>query len=314
MFISVIISTYNRCEVLKAMLSTLAVQECDGSFDYEFIIIDNNSTDQTKQVIEAFTNQQGSRFRYIFEPIQGKSHALNNAVRQAKGDIIAFTDDDVAVDPKWLLSIKQCFEQHECDGLGGCVLPIYPSHTPEWVKKNIDILMGTIVSYDYGSENKKYEKPMYEFIGANYAFRKSMFEECGLFRTDMGVGKSCLGEDTEYVNRLEQRKKKLYYCGKALVWHPVDLKRTSLDYIARWNIALGRYRALNIEYKALPEDLTYYSGIPRYLIREIIQTALVLAFNIFNKREFLKQWIKMSIDRGRAIEFQEIYKGKRTGD
>src|SRR3990167_2999593 len=94
MYLSVIIATYNRCENLKEALRTLYQQENDGTFDYEIIVIDNNSKDQTREVVESFIAKEGLKVRYIFEPIQGKVYALNTGITHAKGEIVAFTDDD----------------------------------------------------------------------------------------------------------------------------------------------------------------------------------------------------------------------------
>jgi len=305
MFISVIIATYNRCESLKKALSTLIKQQVDGSFDYEIIIADNNSNDQTKKTVEDFMVSTSTRIRYVFEPVQGKSHALNTAIGLAQGEVLCFTDDDVLVDPFWLLNIKLCFEEHHCDGLGGRILPDYPSGgSYQWVRDNIDILMGAIVSYDYGEGTKPYAKPQCEFFGANFAFRKKIFEECGLFSIDLGVGGPYLGEDSEYVNRLRKKNKKLYYCGQALVWHPVELRRTGYGFIASWNVSLGRYRVFSSEFKDLPDGLVYLFGMPVYLMRRMFYNSVGLLVNIFNKREFLKHWIHLSIDWGRAIEIR----------
>jgi glycosyltransferase involved in cell wall biosynthesis len=302
-YLSVILATYNRGENLRTALSTVVDQYCDGTFDYEIIVVDNNSTDGTKKVVESFMSKD-PRVKYIFEPVQGKSGAMNKGMAQARGEFFCFTDDDVRVDAHWLWNIKKCFLEHQCDVVGGRVLPIYPINTPQWVKDNIDILRGAIISYDFGEDTKVYVKTMYEFIGANFALRKSLVEECGLVRTDLGVGGPYMGEDTEYIGRLAKNNKKLYYCGAALVWHPLDLKRTQLSFIAKWNQALGRYRAFTNDYKTLPASLVYYFGVPRYLLLEMLGTVCGLIVNLFDKREFLKHWVRLSIDRGRAIEIR----------
>lgn len=102
--ISVIISTYNRCESLKDTLNSLLTQECDGSFDYEIIVVDNNSKDKTKEVVGNYKQKFNGRLKYLFEPRQGKSFALNTAIQEAKGEIIAFTDDDCITPENWLLN------------------------------------------------------------------------------------------------------------------------------------------------------------------------------------------------------------------
>ena len=106
------------------------------------------------------------------------------------------------------------------------------------------------------------------------------------------------------MNRLERQNKKLFYCGGSLVWHPLDLHRTKLAFLAKWYEALGRYRAFTSDYKTLPEGLVYYFGVPRYLILEIAKAGVGLLANLFDKREFLKHWIRLSLDRGRAFEIR----------
>lgn len=309
--LSVIVCTYNRPQLISGLLRSLFQQETDGSFNYEVLVVDNDPQGRAKGVILKSVPEFQDRLRYLHEPNRGKSNALNAGILAAKGDIVAFTDDDVIVDTKWLMSINQCFDQYDCDCIGGRVLPQYPENTPEWIKVNQDLLCGPIVYHDYGEEIKLYQKPMIEFFGANMAFKRSVIQDKNLFRTDLGVGTGKLGEDTELFNRFLQNKKKIYYCGKALVWHPVELERTTLAYIARWNIALGRYRAIISENKTVTDDLVCYFGVPRYLVREMLRNAFGLAANILDKKEFLKHWISLFLDWGRAIEFKKAHHAKK---
>ena len=89
------------------------------------------------------------------------------------------------------------------------------------------------------------------------------------------------------LKKIPDAPKVLYYCGKALVWHPVDVQRMTLGYLAKWYITLGRYRVLGDDQGKIPEHLTYYFGVPRYLIGEIMHNGLYVLTNIFNKPEFL---------------------------
>ena len=234
-FISVVICTYNRCESLKDTLNSLLIQKCEGNFDYEVIVVDNNSKDGTKEVVKEYEERFKGRLKYLFEPRQGLSYARNKGIKEAKGEIIAFTDDDCIVDREWLQNIWECFKRYKCDGLGGRVLPLYPENTPSWMKENKDLLSGPIVSHDYGEEIKIYDlDKMVPAVGANMAFKKSCFKELGLFREDIGAGKGMVGEDTEFFMRLLRKNKVLYYCGTALIWHKVEEKRMSLRYIGKW--------------------------------------------------------------------------------
>ena len=305
--LTVIIATYNRCHLLPGVLKSLLDQKMNDTFDYEILLVDNASNDQTRQAVDSFLPLFKNRLRYIFEPKHGKAIAVNRAITESRGDILIFTDDDVVVDGYWLINIAECFRQYGCDGLGGRILADYPRHTPAWIRDNADILAGPIVLYDYGEEIKPYAKPMYEFLGANYAFKKLLFTECGYLRTEIGPGAGTLGEDTELVNRFVKAGKKLYYCGKAVVWHPVENSRMNLQYIGKWNAGLGRYRFIADEQKKIDLSLVYWSGIPRYLILKMIRNLVRAAVHIFNKREFLLAWIDLCRNWGKAAEIRKIY-------
>lgn len=287
--LSVIICTYNRAHFLKDTLASLLEQKADGNFIHEVIVVDNNSSDATRAVVESFFprfNVASPRLKYLFQSAQGKSGAVNKAIEAAKGDIIVFTDDDVTFDQRWLSTIVKCFEQHSCDGVGGRVLPVYAPGTPEWIKAGAVKLSGTVVIYDYGTKTCAYDKSMYPFIGANFAFRRKVFTDCGMFRTDLGPGQGTVGEDHEFIVRLVKKSKVLYYCGDALVWHPVDLQRLTFKHVAQWNIALGRFAA-RMEYESAEQPLVYLCGVPRYLWRGVIQDFLWLAVSVLSRPAFL---------------------------
>src|ERR1044071_765056 len=119
--VSAVISTYNRCEMLPSALDNLLRQESEG-VKYEVIIVDNNSTDGTRQVVESFIEQGHDNLRYVFEPCQGVSHARNTGIAHARAPIIAFADDDVTVSRNWIATIKRVFDEHpDVNCIGGRV-------------------------------------------------------------------------------------------------------------------------------------------------------------------------------------------------
>ena len=107
MKITVILCTYNRCQSLVRALDSLAASILSETIEWEVLVVDNNSSDQTKAIVEDFCRQYPGRFRYLFEPQQGKSYALNAGIREARGDILAFVDDDVTVEPMWLQNLRR---------------------------------------------------------------------------------------------------------------------------------------------------------------------------------------------------------------
>ena len=300
--LTVIIATRNRCESLKDTLNSLLTQDYNDSFDYEVLVIDNNSNDKTREVVESYFPLFNGKLRYLFESKQGKSYALNTGIKESAGDILVFTDDDVIADKKWLLNLTLCFKEYNCDAVGGRVLPLYRQKTPGWIKKNIDLLDGPIPAHDYGERSKPYAiETMVPFIGANMAITKDCFIKNGLFDTGLGPGTPRMGDDTELFKRL--KNKAIYYCGESFVWHKIDENRTNLKYIAGWFIKSGRC-GVPRKYQQR-KDLVYYFRIPRYLFKETAKYFLFLIINIFNKREFLKLFRKIFMNIGAALEFRD---------
>ena len=300
MDISVIISTYNRSEILKNTLKTL-LKVKDGGMRYEIIIVDNNSKDDTKKTVESYAPRFTQGLKYLFEKRQGKSYALNLGIEKAEGNVLAFIDDDILLDENWLLNVWKCFKNNNCDAVGGRVLPIYPEKTPKWVEENIRILQGPIALYDYGESVKIYDnREMPPFVGANMAIRRNCFKEIGLFRTDLGPG-LVNGEDSELFTRLIRHNKICYYCGEALVWHKMDIKSVSLFFIARWYVEYGKYCMIR-ETGEIPRDVICYFGIPRYLIRKVLKNISDLIFCICNRREFLKMWFALWCNIGKIVK------------
>src|SRR5438309_3069723 len=99
MTVTVVLCTYNRYQNLETALNSVAASVLPEPVQWEVLVVDNNSTDHTRKVVEEFCHRYPGRFRYLFEAQQGKSYALNSGVREARGNILAFMDDDVIVDP-----------------------------------------------------------------------------------------------------------------------------------------------------------------------------------------------------------------------
>ena len=99
MNVTVVLCTYNRCESLAKALESVAQSAVPASVQWEVLIVDNNSKDGTQSVVEDFCRRHPGRFHYLFEPHPGKSHALNAGIREARGDVLAFMDYDVTLDP-----------------------------------------------------------------------------------------------------------------------------------------------------------------------------------------------------------------------
>ncbi len=266
--ISVVLATYNRAASLSTTLNSLSSVHQSPSFTWELLVIDNNSTDSTRNVIEKFAISAKFSVRYVFEKRQGRSAALNAGIAQAKGDIVVFTDDDVLFDPDWIVNLKQCFDKFNCAAVAGSVVALWTHSKPEWLEMEGQF---AVVHFVLGDEPKEIHEPP---LGANSAFRKEVFERHGLFRLDLGVRGSehtITCDDTEFGGRLIRAGEKIMYCPTAIVYHPVDPNRTTKKYFLSWYY----YNGVSLTRTAgLPSEGVFYFGVPRWLYRELLENFL----------------------------------------
>jgi glucosyl-dolichyl phosphate glucuronosyltransferase len=233
MCVTLILCTYNRSESLARALKSVAVSQMPESLAWEVLVVDNNSSDGTRGVIEGFCSEHPGRFRYLLEQKQGLSHARNAGIREARGHILAFTDDDVIVEPAWLQNLTAALKDGEWVGAGGRVLPDPGFSCPEWMSPEERYGLGPLSIFDMGLESAKLAEPPF---GASMAFRKEIFEKYGGFRTDLGRSPGSLmsNEDTEFGSRLLEAGERLRYEPSALLYHVIPQDRIKKDYFLRW--------------------------------------------------------------------------------
>jgi glycosyltransferase involved in cell wall biosynthesis len=240
MKISVILCTYNRCRSLGRALESVAVSVLPPSIEWEVLVVDNNSTDQTAAVIARVSSSSPGRFRYLLEPRQGKSYALNTGIRQASGDVLAFMDDDVSVEPLWLKNLTALLEDAQWAGSGGRILLERGFSAPSWLSLKGRYGMGGILAlFDFGDEPCELHHPPF---GTNMAFRKSIFEKYGGFRIDLGPrpDSEIRSEDTEFGRRIMMAGERLRYEPSAIVYHDVPPARLRKTYFLKWWYDHGR--------------------------------------------------------------------------
>jgi GT2 family glycosyltransferase len=233
------------------------------SVDWEVLIVDNNSNDQTREVSQDVSSRYPGRFRYLFEPEQGKSYALNAGIGAAQGEIVAFMDDDVVVHEMWLQKLIGPIDNGECQGAGGRILPDRTLSPPRWLPTEGRYALAPLAMFDLGNcAGDLTEAP----FGTNMAFRKTMFEKYGGFRTDLGPrpGSKIRNEDTEFGQRLLTAGERLRYEPAAVVYHPVPECRLQKTYFLAWWFDKGR---ADVRQFGIPADVTRLLGVPLHLFR-----------------------------------------------
>lgn len=294
--LSVIVCTYNRAASLKSTLDNFSTLVVPPGLDWELIVVDNNSKDNTLEVIRQFTKTASFSVRYVFEGRQGKSAALNAGVAAAKGEVVVFTDDDVILHPEWLLNLKRAFDEFNCAGVAGRIMPVWQHPKPDWLEMEEQQAIG---HYELGDEPKQIED--HNPLGANSAYRRDLFAKYGTFRLDLGHrgedrGITC--EDTEFASRLFRAGEKIMYVPSAIVYHPVDPDRCNKAYFGKWHYNDGRSM---IRAWPPPKNVARYFGVPRWLFRSLAENFLRWTFNFDAKRRFHYQ-LRTYRDVGRIVE------------
>jgi glucosyl-dolichyl phosphate glucuronosyltransferase len=277
--ISVVMSTYNGAAVLPAALDSI-VNQAAHDLSYEVIVVDNNSHDGTRAVIESYAVKH-PRIRYVFEPRQGVSYGRNAGIAQARAPILAFFDDDVFVSPEWLTTIKATMDEHpEADFIGGKVLPEWQAPRPDWLT---DAHWSPLAIIDYGPE------PLYVnserqicVVSANLAVRRTLFDEVGLFSPDLQRVKNSIGsmEDHELLTRFWRAGRQGLYVPELIVRTRVPPARLTKKYHRRWHHGHGMFCAMmrfvddtdqDGRYigGSSPKDAVTLFGAPAYLYRQI---------------------------------------------
>lgn len=222
--ISVVICTHNRCDFLELALDSLQKQSV---LDFEIVIIDNNSTDDTKLISEQYILND-ERIKYVFESKVGLSNARNRGIGESSGSYIAYVDDDCVIPCEWVQKAYKIIDSKSLDIFGGSIIPFYKSTKVFWYKDEY-------ATFHFGKEAKELERGLTLF-GGNIFIKRSVFDKVGLFRSDLGmIGHQIMyGEESElqmrYLNLIPTGG--IYYDPELIVQHYLRPEKMTL----KWNI------------------------------------------------------------------------------
>jgi glucosyl-dolichyl phosphate glucuronosyltransferase len=227
---SVIVCTHNGAGLIEETLETLVDQDFP-SLAFEIVVVDNASSDATPAVLRMMSERYAGRIRVVREPVLGLSHARNRGIRAAHAEVIAFTDDDARVSPRWLRALVEACERPEVACAGGPVHARLEGPLPAWLTSSF---LGYLSVFDKGPE--EVELPYNDCPrGMNIAFPRQSFQAVGLFSTAFGrKGRSLLSnEEVELCYRLERLGRRILYIPGAVVHHVIHPGRLTVDWFQR---------------------------------------------------------------------------------
>jgi glycosyltransferase involved in cell wall biosynthesis len=238
--------------MLERTLAATAKQDTRGQFTFAVVVADNDARESAKQVVSDFRAASGLEATYCVEPEQNIALARNKALENAKGDFIAFIDDDELPVTDWLfLMLKSC-EEYGADGVLGPVRPFFEQEPPQWLKRGRfcerpEHRTGTMLNWR-------------ETRTGNAVFRKQILH--GIkepFRKEFGGG----GEDQDFFRRMMQRGCRFVWCNEAAVYEVVPPERCRRSYILKRALLRGQNERHLLHARSLVKSVV---AVPLYAL------------------------------------------------
>ena len=271
--ICVCVCTFKRPRLLANLLTELGKQITEGKFSYSIIVVDNDSTESARAIVESFGTRLPVPVAYDVEPEQNIALARNKAVARARGDLVAFIDDDELPPEDWLLKLYTALGHYGADGVLGPVVPRFEIDPPKWVLKS-----------------RLFERPSHptglvldwtQARTGNVLLRHSVLKEVeGPFRRECGTG----GEDRDFFKRAIDKGHVFLWCQEALVYETVPSHRLRRSFQLRRALLRGKASLASPRFGTL--------DVLKSIAAFTLYTICLPAFLLFGQGIFMKYLIK----------------------
>jgi glycosyltransferase involved in cell wall biosynthesis len=305
--LTVLIATYNGAKTLPEVLSAYcALEPPDGG--WKIVIVDNGSTDQTREIITSFHHRLP--LTYLYEPKKGKNAALNTGISSISGDLVVLTDDDVLPRSDWLRHFRLAANAQPLYAIfGGPILPKWerPVEGAEnwiltWVPRGPAFSL--LNPSDEGPINPRL------VFGPNMAVRADVFQSGYRFDEAIGPQRSiyAMGSESEFLRRLAKAGFKAWHCRDAVVEHIIRSFQMNKKWVLARAVRYGRgqYRLAAKELPSLPASLL---GIPISLLLHMLAQGLRWGYakvRADREKVFKTQW-QLNFLIGKTIEARQLY-------
>ena len=294
MKVSIAICTWNRARLLRQTLEQICNLQWEPGVDWELIVVDNNSSDDTSAVIDAFRDRLP--LKPLFESQAGHSRSRNAAVAQTTGDLIVWTDNDVLVDPNWAMAYVEAASRHpQADFFGGKIVPRFEDIQPDWLAETWTKCQPVYAARDLGDTEFCLDPGQFPF-GANFAVRTSTQRKY-LFNPESGrCQHSMLGDDEIGVmRRMVADGHHGIWVPTAVVQHVIPSDRATPRYVADYFLAQGR---MNVRHDRATFDSPWHA----WRVAWFNQICYLLKRRSAPADEWVSHLIRANIARGEWLE------------
>ena len=293
--ISVLVCTYNREKLLASCIDSLVHQNCHPG-DYEIILINNCSTDNTEQLcINSIHEHPGLQIRYFIETKQGLSNARNRGIRESMGNIITFIDDDAFAEKDYIYNIKKDFRTSGIAAGGGKIIPHWEKTRPKWMSRFLLPLVSVI---DLGDEIIEFKGNKYP-IGANMFFRKSLFEKSHFFDPMLGRSlKNLIGnEEKDLFLKIKKLGYKISYFPSITVRHYIPEERTKISFIKKQALGIGQSEKIRTRLNKKERIRVIFNEIIKWGGTIVLSFYYIILFDLQKARMLLlfRYWVSKGL-------------------
>jgi len=276
MVLDIILPTFNRVGLLARTLESLRSARPAAGLDVRVLVVDNASTDGTRDLVGRQAAAFGGRLQYLFVGTPGKPYALNAGLAATDGELIGLIDDDEEVDAGWFETIRRHLGTAEdVDFIGGKCLPLWESARPGWLGPGY---LGVIGWVDPGPTPLTMDASYPGILmGGNAVIRRTVLEQAGPYSTALNrTGSKLLGcEDEDMYHRLLSQGARGRYVPDLIIYHHVPTGRLTKRYFRQW--CFWRGVSLGVMDRTRPAAVRYLGGIPRYRIGRAVRGVQDLA-------------------------------------
>lgn len=287
--VSIIIPTYNRAKSIKRTIESFINQSL-AQENYEIIVVDNNSTDNTQERIEKIINSNNlPKIRYILEKRQGVHYARNRGAKEAENETLYFTDDDMEADRNLLEELLKVFNLNSRVGNAtGVVLPKFEIEPPKWILKHC---YNSILSL-----NPKKEKDLVfssQDIGVfscHQAIKKQVLFEAGGFNPENVKGEWVGDGETGLNKNVKKLGYQFAFTSKSVVYHLISEQRLNQKYINKRLANQGNAESYSYYREKIPSKKQLYFQILKHIFKGLYFLGLAVLFLIIGNSEWHLRW------------------------
>jgi glucosyl-dolichyl phosphate glucuronosyltransferase len=269
--LDVVVPTYKRSHLLRKTLTSLLQAHVPEGLTVCVIVVDNNSPDDTAEVVREMQHGAPVQVQYVRERKQGLSHARNAGIAAGAADLIGFIDDDEEVDASWYDVVAREFADQSVEYVGGPYLPNWVTPVPDWLPPGYHAAIGAIPPKPRALFGKELGANL---MGGNAVVRRRVFDQVGTYAPHLGRSNKGLlsEEDAEFFRRLEKAKIRGLYVPDLIIYHYIAPDRLTRSYHRRW--VLWRAISQGVLDREIREPVPYLGSIPRYRLGKAFRSLL----------------------------------------